>query len=240
MNCLDFLKKDSKLKFLKDKKNIINYILEDDFFKSKNSFDKEYIKSLLLHYPDNFYLQWKNEQMEDVKIRIKHKLSIDLQTFKINMENKELIINVPEGYEIDKENSTFECIKFKKKEIKPWRYSHEVTSGYNLIGTKISDLSDDLGGKALYITKKQAKSALAMAQISQIMSNDERFGGPITDEEWGNVKVNKYIIHRSGKSTITKTFINSSYSFLAFHTEKQRNSFLEENEDLVKDYLMID
>lgn len=35
------------------------------------------------------------------------------------METKEVKIQVPEGYEIDKENSTFECIKFKpmKKNI---------------------------------------------------------------------------------------------------------------------------
>ena len=33
------------------------------------------------------------------------------------MANKEIKISVPEGYEIDKENSTFECIKFKKKAI---------------------------------------------------------------------------------------------------------------------------
>lgn len=32
------------------------------------------------------------------------------------MEMKEIKINIPEGYEIDKENSTFECIKFKSKE----------------------------------------------------------------------------------------------------------------------------
>lgn len=37
-------------------------------------------------------------------------------------EGKELRINVPKGYEIDKENSTFECIKFKKKQ--------ELTYGY--------------------------------------------------------------------------------------------------------------
>ena len=30
-----------------------------------------------------------------------------------NMETKEIKINVPKGYEIDEENSTFECIKFK-------------------------------------------------------------------------------------------------------------------------------
>lgn len=36
-----------------------------------------------------------------------------------NMETKEIKIKVPEGYEIDKENSTFSCIKFKpsKKEL---------------------------------------------------------------------------------------------------------------------------
>lgn len=35
------------------------------------------------------------------------------------MKTKELKIQIPEGYEIDKENSTFECIKFKsiKKNI---------------------------------------------------------------------------------------------------------------------------
>ena len=33
------------------------------------------------------------------------------------METKEIKINIPEGYEIDKENSTFECIKFKSKNI---------------------------------------------------------------------------------------------------------------------------
>lgn len=31
------------------------------------------------------------------------------------MNTKEIKITVPEGYEIDKENSTFECIKFRKK-----------------------------------------------------------------------------------------------------------------------------
>ena len=31
------------------------------------------------------------------------------------MESRELKIDIPVGYEIDKENSTFECIKFKKK-----------------------------------------------------------------------------------------------------------------------------
>ena len=36
------------------------------------------------------------------------------------METKEVKINIPEGYEIDKENSTFECIKFKPKSSKKY------------------------------------------------------------------------------------------------------------------------
>ena len=33
------------------------------------------------------------------------------------MDNKEIKISVPDGYEIDYENSTFECIKFKRKSM---------------------------------------------------------------------------------------------------------------------------
>ena len=53
-----------------------------------------------------------------------------------NMETKEVKIEIPNGYEIDEENSTFECIKFKKKqEIKTWR---DLTSvrGYDIVTGK--------------------------------------------------------------------------------------------------------
>ena len=45
------------------------------------------------------------------------------------MKNKELKIQVPEGYEIDKENSTFEKIVFKKVENelpKSWEELGEI------------------------------------------------------------------------------------------------------------------
>lgn len=32
------------------------------------------------------------------------------------MDTKEFKVQIPEGYEIDKKNSIFECIKFKPKE----------------------------------------------------------------------------------------------------------------------------
>lgn len=88
----------------------------------------------------------------------------------------------------------------------------------------------------VFATEKQAKSALAMARISQIMDNDERFGGVITDEEWNYDR--KYVIIRRG----TKLGIENRYcyEYLAFHTNEQAELFLSENEDLIKDYYMID
>jgi len=90
-----------------------------------------------------------------------------------------------------------------------------------------------------FASKKQAKSALAMARISQIMANDiENFGGVVTDEEWKNSDW-KYVIFRSD-NIICTTAINYDYYFLAFHTEEQRDLFLEKYRDLVKEYFMID
>lgn len=91
---------------------------------------------------------------------------------------------------------------------------------------------------SLFATEKHAKSALAMAMISQIMANDiEHFGGAIADKEWKEW-TRKYIIYRiEDNIEVGSTF--TYYYFLAFHTEEQRDLFLEKYRDLVKDYLMI-
>ena len=92
--------------------------------------------------------------------------------------------------------------------------------------------------KGVFATEKQAKSALAMAQLSQIIANDERFGKPITDEEWNNKANLKFVIYREN-SKIKTGFLFDYYTFLAFHTESQRDLFLEENEDLIRQYFML-
>lgn len=166
-------------------------------------------------------------------------------------ENKTLEIVAPEGYEIDKENSTFEKIVFKPVE-KSWRSQEsdgfEYTSIFpNMNGYYISDFSHILKTRAfhnvvnrnLFATEKQAKSALAMAQISQIMVNDPRFGGTITDEEWENSKLPKFVICKYSNN-IWRDIHYERYAFLAFHTSNQRDLFLKENMDLVREYLMLD
>lgn len=157
------------------------------------------------------------------------------------METKEVKIVPPEGYEIDKENSTLECIKFKPI-TKSWRddYSKSI-DGYvidiNSVIYKLNNVTNGSSNYNLFATKKQAKSALAMAQISQIMANDQRFGGVVSDEEWKDDTL-KFVINRV-RNTITKSDFANSYEFLSFHTREQRDLFIEENKDLIKDYLMI-
>lgn len=90
----------------------------------------------------------------------------------------------------------------------------------------------------VFATQKQARSALAMARISQLIAHDERYGGVVTEEEWkGNTRV--YAIERF-HDVVACSPHEGQWCFLAFHTVEQRDLFLAENERLVKDYLMLD
>ena len=159
-------------------------------------------------------------------------------------ENKTLEIVAPEGYEIDKEKSTFEKIVFKPVE-KVWRNDERIfIEGYfintnSIIVGPVNGIRQTKTNRNVFATEKQAKSALAMAQISQIMENDPRFGGPITDEEWENSKLPKYVMCKYSNN-LSRDLHYDRYAFLAFHTSNQRDLFLKENEDLVREYLMLD
>lgn len=63
--------------------------------------------------------------------------------------------------------------------------------------------------------------------------------GKITNDEWKDSSIRKYIIFRK-MSYVGRCEAYSNYEFLAFHTAEQRDEFLKNNEQLVKDYLMIE
>lgn len=157
----------------------------------------------------------------------------------------EIKIQIPEGYEgIDEEKSNLEegVIVFKKKEETPWRSRENEISGYYTAGGSIyiaNGKNTDEAMADLFATIKQARSSQAMAQLSHIIKNDDRFGGPITDEEWDDHAVNKYCIIRDQNNICVDTFW-CYYHFLAFHTMEQRDLFLKENEDLIRQYYMLD
>ena len=156
---------------------------------------------------------------------------------------KEIILDIPEGYKLDKEHSTLKCLKLIPIKSQFGDYNGSFTNEGYIINTdsKIVKYTGPnlLTTKNRFATEKHAKSALAMAQISQIMANDKRFGGVITDKEYKDINTCKYIITRFGNE-IQFHRVHSEYHFLAFHTEEQRDLFFQENEKLVWDYLMVE
>ena len=91
------------------------------------------------------------------------------------METKELKIQVPDGYEIDKENSTFECIKFKPikmyitykdicKYIFNWRYYYTDSCGCIKFNTTIN--IENVNNS---INVKQLERLLALNQLLNIV-----------------------------------------------------------------------
>ena len=159
---------------------------------------------------------------------------------------KELRVEVPEGYVIDKENSTFECIKFrKKKEIKTWddlcKHGSSKNGGFFIRAYGNIDPIDIDGRlsnseRSVFLTEKEAKSARAAAMISQLMPY---YGGAVTANRWNDACVNKFTIKRIG-GLVKFGVTMEEYSFLAFKTYEYRESFYNNNRQLVEDYLMIE
>lgn len=91
-----------------------------------------------------------------------------------NMETKEIKINIPEGYEIDEENSTFECIKLKpKKELTYKDVAEELfnntcyyTNRHGEIVTTTGLIATEDKNNAL--TKKQLYRLMALNQLLNI------------------------------------------------------------------------
>lgn len=158
------------------------------------------------------------------------------------METKEVKIQVPEGYEIDKENSTFEHIKFKKKnEVNTWKDIQHINGIFIEVNSNLIPIMGDRlrckEDKNVFYSKKYAKAALALAQISQLMPY---YGGEITNKEWLNERPKYSIIMIGHEVCVTDTW-KTRYP-ISFHTAKDRNKFLSflENVQLVKDFYMVD
>lgn len=144
-----------------------------------------------------------------------------------------------EDYEISPQADEEIIVLRKKKHKYPKWLDLERLSGYYITyNSKIHEANNfqiSRDNRDVFLTLKHAKSALAMAQISQLLPY---YGGEITDEEWLEGKT-KYTIEKNGKKACGDKRVGT-YMLLAFHTEEQRDEFLKNNEQLVKDYLMIE
>ena len=145
-----------------------------------------------------------------------------------------------EEYEISEQKDK-EIIVLKKKKSKypKWEDLNRISGCYitdNCIIRPASNIITNGENKNVFLTEKHAKSALAMAQISQLMPY---YGGEIIDGEWKDGALRKFVIIREG-ARISSSLCTNVYRLPAFHTEEQRDEFLKNNEQLVKDYLMIE
>ena len=95
-----------------------------------------------------------------------------------NMDTKKLKINIPEGYEIDRENSTFEEILFKKVEDplaklpKTWEEYCKRTKGYtSYYSYPIDENTYEAKFDGFYnefFTKERVKQYVALGKLLQL------------------------------------------------------------------------
>ena len=159
------------------------------------------------------------------------------------MEERSVKIVAPEGYEIDKESGTFEKIVFKKVESKYPKSWEEAFVGKNIQGFWIEDIgeindanceadSEDIG---VFKTKKQAKSALAYAQLTQLMALPCYNGD--WEADWSGATQN-YVIERCGNE-INKDYYSKAFNTIAFKSREVRDAFYNNHMGLLETYFEL-
>lgn len=152
------------------------------------------------------------------------------------MKNKELKIEVPQGYEIDKEKSTFEKIVFKKveKELpKSWEELDIVKGFYVDSLSKIAGTGEETCAEEYnrntFPTKEEAEACIALAQLCQLRDRYNDGWKP----DWDSMSETKYVLEIS-RNIVVKNFYGNRHKILAFKTEELRDKFLENFRDLIE------
>ena len=145
------------------------------------------------------------------------------------METKELKIEIPQGYEIDKEKSTFEKIIFKKipENPKTWEDYCKLTKGsysnYANATTNIVYKDRHTGAYNEFTTKERAKQFIAFGKLLQL------------HDYWvGDWKINSDNIYVIYKNVIMVVIHNNDFP-LAFPTREMAKEFKNCFEDLIKE-----
>ena len=100
----------------------------------------------------------------------------------------------------------------------------------------VEDSIANYSEKGTYKTEKQAKSALAYAQLTQLMALPEYNGDWVPD--WNNECI-KYTIERWINKLASCTR-KHSFANIFFKSEEIRDKFIENNYELLKEYFELD
>lgn len=147
---------------------------------------------------------------------------------------KHINIECPQGYEIDKEKSTFERIVFKeiKKELpKKWEELNMVAGWYTSInGTyfQTSPTKCTTYSRNLFLNEEQAEASIALAQLSQLREVYRQGWTP----DWNDSDYKYCVLMENDEITIDGVF--SYASFLSFQDVKTARLFRDNFTDLIK------
>lgn len=145
---------------------------------------------------------------------------------------KELLITPPAGYEIDRENSTFEKIVFKevKKKIE-WSDFGEVSGFFVGSFSNISHFYSKVpqrANKNTFPTREEAEACLALSQLLQWRNKRNEGWKP----DWTDALAKYCILFDNGKPSVSAAFYISKP--LHFKDRATAEQFLEDFRDLIE------
>lgn len=204
---------------------------------------------------DNPYYYWWDVYAKELRIKVfdemieETKPEASLDTLYIDILNYSpfysdkgrIQINIPEGQEIDIENSNIEkgLFTFKKSksnEVLKWEDIDKINGycfNYRSIIIPKSDYDAISANRNVFPTKEDAQSALALAQLLQVRSYYIGDWEP----DWSSDK-RKYGITRFNNEIICICTL-WHYSELSFPEESIAKKFMNNNMDLLKTYFKI-
>ena len=156
----------------------------------------------------------------------------------IKVEADELIIEPKNGKVIDLENSDLSVgkIVFKKKEKElptKWEDLKKLDGFYVEIDSEIDSISDgDISAinRNVFPTKSEAEACLALSQLCQL--RDAYNGEPLADWcDWSDADTKYCICFYEDK--ICKSKNRGEQNILSFKTDKLRDKFVKNFEDLI-------
>jgi hypothetical protein len=147
---------------------------------------------------------------------------------------KTLNIEIPEGYEIDQEKSTFKTIVFKKKsETLPKTFEElnliegAFVTTYSEVEL-VSHVNADFSNYNLFATEKQARASIALAQLSQLREVYRNGWEP----DWTDYSDKACIdFYEDGIKII---WYSVTPTFLSFQSWEIVEKFLENFKDLIE------
>lgn len=151
---------------------------------------------------------------------------------------KELKIEVPNGFEIDKEKSTFELIVFKPiaKWVNDWYCLSHIDGYYVDADSKIEYARTNSSNfhRNIFPTREDAESSLALAQLLQLRKKVIGDWQP----NWETDLVKKFCII-GGYNVLHVCDVYSFFMELSFPNEILAKTFVEKYKDLLNIYFKI-